>query len=590
MVVKMCLLVIFVMKLEFKITGYRRFKLKKSCMEKKILFLVTIILFNSFFYGCKKKSETIKPVKVDQMELSDMQLKVGKYVSFKLTSDLSVLTSKEKQMLPFLLEAASIMDDLFWEQTLGDKDVFIKYLDCNKDEDLRKFATINYGPWDRLENNVSFIKFCGNKPAGANFYPLNMTTEEFRELKDTNKVNLYTVIRRNSEGKLNVVWFHEEYKEQLNKAADLMKKAANLAEDQGLKQYLLSRATALLTDKYQQSDIDWLNMKTNNIDFVIGPIENYEDALFGYKAAYESFILIKDKKWSARLAKYSTYLPELQKALPVEAKYKKEVPGTDGELNAYDAVYYAGDCNAGSKTIAINLPNNEEIQKTMGSRRLQLKNVMKAKFEKILVPIADVLIDPSQRQFIDFDAFFTNTMFHEVGHGMGIKNVINSKNITVRQALKEQYSALEEGKADIMGLFIITELVKKGEFTDQDLMKNYVTFLASIFRSVRFGASSAHGKANMIRFNYFQEKAAFIRDPKSGKYKVDMENMKLAMNDLLTKILIIQGDGDYQAAKDWVEKDGNIGIVLQFDLKRLTSASIPVDIVFQQGAEVLGLK
>jgi len=558
-------------------------------MEKKIFIVIAVIASGLFFYGCKKKSETLKPSKVENMELTDIQKKLGKYVNVKLTSDISTLTSREKQILPLLFEAATIADELYWEQTLGDKAGFMKYIDCINDEDLKKFAMINYGPWDRLDNNVSFIKFCGNKPGGANFYPLNMTKEEFYELKDSNKVNLYTVIRRDNEGKLKVVWYHNEYKEKLIKIAGLMKKAADIAEDSGLKKYLHSRAEALLTDNYKQSDIDWLSMKTNDIDFIIGPIENYEDALFGYKAAFESYILIKDKKWSAKLAKYSTYLPELQKALPVEDNYKKEVPGTDGELNAYDVVFYAGDCNAGSKTIAINLPNDEEIQRTMGSRRLQLKNTMKAKFDKILVPIAGLLIDPSQRQYIDFDAFFANTMFHEVGHGMGIKNVINNKKLTVRQALKEEFSSIEEGKADIMGLFIITELVKKGEFTDQDLIKNYVTFMASIFRSVRFGAASAHGKANMVRFNFFQERGAFIRDQKTGTYKVDIEKMKLAMNELLNKILVIQGNGDYQAAKNWVEKDGVIKPMLQFDLKRLNNANIPVDIIFQQGPDVLGL-
>jgi hypothetical protein len=558
-------------------------------MEKKIFIVIAIIAASLFFYGCKKKSETLKPSKVEDMELTDIQKKLGKYINVKLTADVSALTSKEKQILPLLFEAAAIADELFWEQALGDKAGFMKYIDCINDEDMKKFATINYGPWDRLDNNLSFIKFCGNKPSGANFYPLDMSKDEFNELKDSSKISLYTVIRRDNDGKLKVVWYHNEYKEQISRISVLMKKAAEFCEDQGLKKYLNSRADALLTDNFKQSDIDWLTMKTNTIDFVIGPIENYEDALYGYKAAFESYILIKDKKWSAKLAKYSTYLPELQKALPVEDKYKKEVPGTDGELNAYDVVFYAGDCNAGSKTIAINLPNDEELQKTMGSRRLQLKNTMKAKFDKILVPIADVLIDPSQRQYIDFDAFFANTMFHEVGHGMGIKNVVGNKTLTVRQALKEEYSAIEEGKADIMGLFIITELVKKGEFTDQDLIKNYVTFMASIFRSVRFGAASAHGKANMIRFNYFQERGAFVRDPKTGTYKVDIEKMKLAMNELLNKILIIQGNGDYMAAKNWVEKDGVIKSMLQLDLKRLSNANIPVDIVFQQGPEVLGL-
>jgi hypothetical protein len=558
-------------------------------MEKKLFIIIVIFASALMIYGCKKKSETIKPSKIEEMELTGLQKKLGKYVNVKLVSDITTLTTREKQMLPLLFEAAALADELFWEQTLAEKAGFLKYLECINDEDLKKFAIINYGPWDRLDNNVPFIGFCGTKPEGANFYPMNMTKDEFNEIKDTNKTSLYTVVRRDNEGKLKVIWYHEFYKEKLLKISGLMKKAAEIAEDPGLKKYLISRADALLSDNYKQSDIDWLTMKTNTIDFVIGPIENYEDALFGYKAAFESYILIKDKKWSAKLAKYSTYLPELQKALPVEDNYKKEVPGTDGELNAYDAVYYAGDCNAGSKTIAINLPNDEELQQKMGSRRLQLKNTMKAKFDKILIPIADQLIDPSQRQYIDFDAFFANTMFHEVGHGMGIKNVVNNKNLTVRQALKEEYSAIEEGKADIMGLFIITELVKKGEFTDQDLMKNYVTFMASIFRSVRFGAASAHGKANMIRFNYFQERGAFVRDPKSGTYKVDFVKMQTAMNELLNKILVIQGNGDYLAAKSWVEKDGLIKPMLQLDLKRLTSANIPVDIVFEQGKEVLGL-
>jgi len=297
--------------------------------------------------------------------------------------------------------------------------------------------------------------------------------------------------------------------------------------------------------------------------------------------------LIKDLAWSERLAKYADFLPELQRGIPVPEEYKKEMPGSNAELNAYDVVYYAGDCNAGSKTIAINLPNDEEVQLQKGTRRLQLKNAMQAKFEKILAPISELLIAEDQRKHINFDAFFANIMFHEVAHGLGIKNTIDGKG-TVRQALKEHSSALEEGKADILGLYMITQLYEKGEITG-DLNDYYTTFLAGIFRSVRFGASSAHGKANMIRFNFFQEYGAFERSPESGTYRVNFNKMQEAMNELSRIILTLQGDGDYEGVAKLVADKAKIGSQLQSDLDRLSEAGIPVDIIFNQGIEVLGL-
>lgn len=343
----------------------------------------------------------------------------------------------------------------------------------------------------------------------------------------------------------------------------------------------------MLDDQYQDSDLAWLDMKTNTLDIVIGPIETYEDQLYGYKAAHEAYVLIKDKEWSGKLSKYASLLPELQANLPVEARYKKEKPGTDTELNAYDVIYYAGDCNAGSKTIAINLPNDEEVQLQKGTRRLQLKNTMKAKFEKILLPIAEVLIDAEQREQINFDAFFSNTMFHEIAHGLGIKNTIDGSQ-TVRKALKEHSAAIEEGKADILGLFMINQLYAKGEI-EGNLEDYYVTFMASIFRSVRFGASSAHGKANMIRFNFFKERGAFVRDENSGTYKVDFDQFRVATDDLSSMILKLQGDGDYLAVGQLVAEKGVIDDQLAADLERLTDQQIPVDIVFEQGVDVLGL-
>ncbi len=518
---------------------------------------------------------------VDSEEVAQ---RVSIYAPVELTADISHLSENEKQILSILFDVARLMDDIFWQQTIGNKDAFLQRI---SDETTRRFAEINYGPWDRLNGNKPFIATIGDKPLGANFYPPDMTREEFDTLQNPDKSSLYTLIRRNEDGTLRVVWYHEAYASKISKAAELLKKAAALAEDEGLKNYLELRAEALLTDNYFDSDMAWMDMKTSNLDFVVGPIENYEDALFGTKAAQEAFILIKDVEWSERLARFASLLPELQKGLPVDQKYKNEVPGSDADLNAYDVVFYAGDCNAGSKTIAINLPNDEQVQLQKGSRKLQLKNAMKAKFDKILVPIADQLIDESQRSYIKFDAFFANTMFHEVAHGLGIKNTLDGKG-TVREALKEQYSAIEEAKADILGLYMVTKLYEMGELTDGEVMDNYVTFMAGIFRSVRFGAASAHGKANMLTFNYFSENGAFTHQP-NGTYMVNFETMKKAVESLGGMILTLQGNGAYEQVKELIRTKSVIPAQLQQDLDKLKGAGIPVDITFDQGKHKLGL-
>ena len=380
--------------------------------------------------------------------------------------------------------------------------------------------------------------------------------------------------------------YHEAYADQIRPAAGKLREAAKLAEDPQLRRYLELRAQALENDQYQPSDLAWLDMKDNAIDVVIGPIETYEDQLFGYKASHEAFVLVKDKEWSGRLARYAAMLPSLQSELPVPAAYKRERPGSDSDLNAYDAVFYAGDANAGSKTIAINLPNDEEVQLRKGTRRLQLKNAMRAKFDQILVPIAGELIADDQRQHINFDAFFANVMFHEVAHGLGIKNALGGKG-TVREALKEQAGALEEGKADILGLFMITKLHQRGELKGQDLDDNYVTFLASIFRSIRFGASNAHGRANAAQFSFFEDRGAFTRDSATGRYRVNFPRMRTAVDVLAGQILRFQGDGDYAGVTRFMAERGKLSPVLQQDLGRLGSKGIPVDIIFEQGPEVL---
>jgi hypothetical protein len=328
-----------------------------------------------------------------------------------------------------------------------------------------------------------------------------------------------------------------------------------------------------------------MEMKKSNIDFVVGPIENYEDKLFGYKASFESFVLVKDPEWSKKLEKFNAMLPGLQKGLPVDENYKKEIPATESDMNVYNVLYYAGDANAGGKTIAINLPNDEEVQLKKGSRRLQLKNAMQAKFESIMLPISDLLISKNQRKYVKFDAFFENVTFHEVAHGLGIKNTIDGKT-TVRDAIKEYYGALEEGKADILGLYLVTKLYEMGELKSGEVMDNYVTFLAGIFRSCRFGAADAHGKANMVRFYYFEREGAFTRH-NDGTYSVNFEKMQKAIIGSVQQILKIQGDGDYNAAKELIDKDGSIKPELQKDLDRINSEKIPIDIIFEQGMNVL---
>ena len=552
------------------------------------LFNLSFLVLATFFVvscGSGAGEEQTEETWMADSLIVDIGQRLAKYVPVRLTTDVNLLTDKQKQMIPVLIEAGKIMDELFWYEAYGHKDSLMEAL---TNESLRRYVTINYGPWDRLEGNEPFIYGVGPKPAGANFYPTDMSKEEFEAAALEGKSALYTFLRRDEAGGLMTVPYHEQFVGQVEKAAGLLRQAAALADNDALKKYLNMRAEALLSDDYQASDMAWLDMKDNQIDVVIGPIETYEDQLYGAKAAHECYVLVKDMDWSQRLDKYAAFLPELQKGLPVSAEYKTEEPGSDAQLNAYDVVYYAGDCNAGSKTIAINLPNDEEVQLQKGTRRLQLKNAMRAKFDKILVPIADVLIAEGQRQHITFDAFFANTMFHEVAHGLGIKNTINGKG-TVREALKEHASALEEGKADILGLYMIKQLHDKGEL-EGDLKDFYTTFMAGIFRSVRFGASSAHGKANMIRFNYFAEKGAFERDPESGVYRVNYDKLEQAAASLSELILTLQGDGDYDGVAQLVADKGKIGEQLQADLDRLSAASIPVDVVFEQGVDVLGLE
>ena len=563
--------------------------------SKAYISAITLVVCSTLVSSCNKPvNDNVQiPQIVDlsadkNMGLSlvkDYENRLNIYFPVTLSADISHLSVNQKQMLAVLIDASVIMDDLFWQQAFSqDKNTFLTQI---SNAHVQNFAAINYGPWDRLNGDLAFLSQTDEKRLGAQFYPADMTKAEFEASDFADKDGLYSMVRRDDSGQLTAIPYSTYFAKELKIASQLLSKAATLAEDKSFAAYLNLRAEALLTNNYQPSDYAWMDMKTNPIELVYGPIETYEDQLFGYRAAFESYVLLKDLAWSKRLSKYASFLPELQRGLPVEAKYRAQMPGANADLNAYDVIYYAGHSNAGSKTIAINLPNDEEVQLKKGTRRLQLKNAMQAKFDNILVPISKQLIVPEQRQHITFNAFFANTMFHEVAHGLGIKTVLGSEQ-TVRQALKEHASALEEGKADILGLYMVQQLLAKGVIDEGMLEDYYVTFMAGIFRSVRFGASSAHGKANMIRFNFFQEYQAFSRNT-DGLYMVDMQKMTTAIDALSNKILTLQGDGDYDGVAKLVADKGVIKAQLQQDLDRLTAADIPVDVDFKQGVKVLGL-
>ncbi len=508
------------------------------------------------------------------------------YAVVPLKADLSGFDENGKRMIALLVQAAQVMDDLYWQQSWdGDRAALLQRA---PDAGTRDLVALNFGPWDRLNEDKPLLEGIGPRPPGATFYPADMTTQEFEQAELADKASWYTLLRRDANGKLVTVPYHVAYKADLERAAGLLREAAKLSADASFASYLELRAKALLDDDFQASDLAWMDMKSNPVDIVIGPIESYEDALFGYKTAYEGIVLVKDQEWSQRLARFTQFLPELQRGLPVPDKYKAQMPGSNADLNAYAAVYYGGDANVGAKTIAINLPNDEEVQLQKGPRRLQLENVMQAKFDAIMLPIAKQLVADDQLKHVTFDAFFQNTMFHEVAHGLGIKNTLDGKG-TVSEALKDQASSFEEGKADVLGLYMVQKLADKGEMDKAKLLDNYVTFLAGIMRSVRFGAADAHAKANMVRFNFFAEQGAFSRDAQSGRYRVDADKMRKAIDALSARLLTIQGDGDYAGAKQLTDTLGVIEPDLAADLKKLEAAGIPVDIRFQQGLDVLGL-
>lgn len=530
--------------------------------------------------SCKEKKTTNS----QEESKSIMQQKVEEYAWFDLTADLSKLTESERKLLPIFFEIGQIMDDLFWEQTFGDKTL----LDTISDPWVKEFALINYGPWDRLDAEKPFVSGYGPRPATANYYPQDITRAEYDAFADPLKASHYTILTRDENGNLKTVGYYEAYKEKLDRVCELLDQAIEITDNPSMKKYLVERKKSLQTNDYFPSDMAWMDLRNSNLDFVFGPIENYDDAFNSVKTSWEAFVLVKDVDASTKLAKFVQMLPQLQKELPCDPAHKNYVPGTSSDMNLYDVVFYGGDCNAGGKTIAINLPNDDKVQAKKGSRRFQLRNAMQAKFDKIMKPIGEMIIEPSEQSNLSFDAFFWNVTFHEVAHGLGVKQTINGKG-SVDEAMQTENSSWEEAKADIIGLNLVCSLIEKGEISDITVEEAITTYIVGLLRSVRFGASEAHGIANMMCYNYMFENGAFTRNG-NGTYHINYEKARKAMEGWIALILKTQATGDFAFASQYSKDHGTIGPELQKDLDRINKAGIPRDIRFHQGLDVLGVK
>lgn len=547
-----------------------------------------ISLFIAFaIAGCNNSTtpdNTVPEDNIPEVKERSISDKLSDYSEVALKTDLELLDDNEKKVIPILIKAAEIMDKIFWKQCFGDKE---KLMNSIEDTDLKKYAEINYGPWDRLDGNKPFIEGYDKQPIGANFYPEDIKYLQFVDMKYEDKFSMYTILRRNTDGSLYTVPYSQAYTTDLEAAASLLREAASITNDKDFANYLQLRANALLSDNYFDSDLALLDLKNNKLEFLIGPVEDIEDRFLNTKTSFEAYMLLKDKDASEKVHKYVSLLPELQKTLPVSEAYKNYEPAVS-DMYIYNAIYYAGFCNAGGKTISVNRPRDPRVHMKKGIRNMQFKNIMKHKFEKILQPISKVMIDDEQQQHVKFESFYLNNLFFEIAEGMGMVQTLNNKG-TVKEALKSYYNVINTGKADILRLFLISKLHEMGEVKECEIMDNYVTFMADLFRSVRFGTGHPQGKANMIRFYFFQEAGAFTRDNGTGKYHVNFAQMKSAIAELTTRILLIQGDGDYNAAKELVEEKGFIRDELKNDIVRIEEAGIPKDLIFSQGIEVLGL-
>lgn len=528
--------------------------------------------------GCSREAGMEMHVAPDITERLDV------YAPFDMAVPHDLLDERDEETLRELYLAAKVMDELFLRQVSAENVALREKVAARGDEELLTFFDLNFGPWDRIGDNTPFIGQ-GEKPLGADFYPLDMAKEEFESWLESHPgareafESEFTVIRRTTEGGLRAIPYSVEYAELLDEAAAHLERAADLSKNESLSHYLNLRAKAFKTDDYFESDMAWMDVADNLIDVTIGPYEVYEDNLFNYKAAFEAFICVRDPEESRKLDGLKSYLLKMEKNLPIADEHKELDRGTDSPISVVDIVFTAGDTKAGVQTIAFNLPNDERVHEAKGSKKVMLRNMCRAKFEKILKPIAGVVLDPAMMPYVTFDAYFNHILLHEFSHGLGPSRITlaDGTETTSDKALKENHSVIEEAKADVVGQYNFYYLIGEGFYENRLEMETAVTFLAGFFRSVRFGAESAHGRANMIAFNYLKEKGAYLHDDETGLWSVDIERAKSAVRDLSTEILMLQAMGDYEGSQAFIERYGEMDQEVRESLARL--GEIPIDIL-----------
>ncbi len=546
-------------------------------MFRRIVTLAVVSILAGGFCACTKE----KGGELDVAE--DISGRLGIYAEVEMEVPWDLLDERDRSTLEELYMAARVMDELFLRQVSAGNVPLREKVLATGDSGLIDLFTLNFGPWDRVHDNEPFIG-SEAKPDGADFYPPDMKKEEFEahieehpEDKEAFESE-FTLIRRTSGGALEAVPYSAAYAELLGKAAGHLEKAADLSKNESLSNFLNLRAKAFMTDDYFESDMAWMDVEGNLIDVTIGPYEVYEDNLFNYKAAFEAFLCIRDPEESRKLDGLKKYILKMEKNLPIADKHKELDRGTESPISVVDIVFTAGDTKAGVQTIAFNLPNDERVHEAKGSKKVMLRNMCKAKFDKILVPIAKKVIDPDLLPLITFDAYFNHILLHEFSHGLGPARITleDGTETTSDKALRENHSTIEEAKADVVGQHNFYYLIGEGFYEERLENETAATFLAGFFRSVRFGAESAHGRANMIAFNYLKEKGAYRLDA-DGYWTVDNERAKVAVRELSSKILMLQALGDYEGSTEFIEKYGEMGPEVRASLAKLDD--IPVDIL-----------
>ena len=528
-------------------------------------------------------------------DVSELERMTARFAPAEIGAPIAQLPPSERQALGRLVEAARIMDGLFLEQVWAGNTSMLASLAADATPLGRArlhYFLVNKGPWSRLDHNTGFVPGAPAKPAEANYYPAGATKEQVEkwiaglsEQERRAATGFFTTVRRRPDGNFIIVPYAVEYQGALERAAQLLREAAALTTQPTLKRFLELRADAFLSNDYYASDVAWMEIDAS-IEPTIGPYEVYEDEWFNYKAAFEAFITIRDDEETAKLRMFNEHLQDLENNLPIDPKLRNPALGALAPLHVVNVVFSAGEGNSGVQTAAYNLPNDERVVREKGTKRVMLKNIQEAKFSKVLVPIATLALSPADRSHVSFDAFFTHIVMHEVMHGLGPHNItVGGRQTTVRQELKEMYSAIEEAKADISGLWALQRLADRNILDRRIADDLYLTFLASAFRSIRFGLNEAHGRGVALQLNSLLDGGAVKVRP-DGTFFVDSSRIAAAVSALTGEIMTLEANGDYARAKSWLQKMAVIRPEVQRVLDRLTGVPVDIEPRFVTAAEL----